>query len=163
MALCTRVSCPARSSASCSASAFITVPSMPMWSDCVASIPAIAPDRPRQKLPPPTTTATSTSRPWRRSMMSRAVASTVAPSMPVPDGPASASPDGLKTMRRQRGPTRSPSSDGAPLVTGSTDLDLRDVDDRRRPDQLRDALLVVLGVGLVEQGDGLEEAPEATL
>ena len=38
--------------------------------------------RPRQKLPPPTTTATSTPRSWRRSMISRAVWSSVAPSRP---------------------------------------------------------------------------------
>src|SRR5215211_5597506 len=159
---CTRVGWPSRSSASCRASAFITVPSMPMWSDCVASMPAIAPLRPRQKLPPPTTTATSTSRPWRSSMMSRAVMSSVVPSMPVPPGPASASPDGLKTMRRQRGVTRSPSGTGDTEAMSSADLDLSEIDDRCRPDQLRDRLLVVLGVGLVEQRNGLEEPLQAT-
>ena len=87
----------------------MTVPSMPMWSDWVASMPSMAPVRPRQKLPPPTTTATSTSSSWRSAMMSCAVASSVGPSMPRPPGPASASPDGLKTMRRQRGMIRSPS------------------------------------------------------
>ncbi len=61
MALCSLVSWPARSSASCSARPFITVPSIPMWSDWVASMPDMAPVRPRQKLPPPTTTQTSTS------------------------------------------------------------------------------------------------------
>ncbi len=59
--------------------------------------------RPRQKLPPPTTTATSTSRFWRRAMISRAVGSRVAASSPTPPAPASASPDGLKTIRFQRG------------------------------------------------------------
>jgi hypothetical protein len=104
----TRVCWPRRSSASWRASAFITVPSMPMWSLWVASMPSIAPVRPRQKLPPPTTTATSTSRFSWMSMISAAVWSSVGPSSPRPDGPASASPDGLKTIRFQRGVGRSP-------------------------------------------------------
>ncbi len=102
MALSTRVVCPARSSASCNASAFMTVPSMPMWSLWVASMPVIAPWRPRQKLPPPTTTVTSTPI-SRTAMISCAVAARVSPSRPEPEGPANASPDGLKTMRFHRG------------------------------------------------------------
>ena len=39
----------------------------------------------------------------RSSMMSSAVAASVAPSRPLPDSPASASPDGLKTIRFQLG------------------------------------------------------------
>ena len=70
-----------------------------------------------------------------------------------PESPASASPDGLKTIRFHRG-----AEDIA-----SADLDLGEPDDRRRADQLGDRLLVVLGVRLVEQADLLEEAVEATL
>src|SRR3954452_19342835 len=155
MALCTRVSWPARSRASCSARAFMTVPSMPMWSDWVASMPDIAPVRPRQKLPPPTTTHTSTSM-SRTAMISFAVVSRVAASRPCPNSPASASPDGLKTIRFHRGNS---SED-----TGrSADLDLGEANDRRRADHLRDRLLVVFGVRLVEQGNILVETVEAAL
>jgi len=55
----TRVGTPAFSSASCIASAFITVASMPIWSAVVRSIPWAAPLRPRKMLPPPMTSATS--------------------------------------------------------------------------------------------------------
>jgi hypothetical protein len=54
---------------------------MPMWSDWVASMPDMRPVRPRQKLPPPTTTQTSTSI-SRTAMISRAVGSSVAASRP---------------------------------------------------------------------------------
>src|SRR3954452_10995699 len=155
MALCTRVSWPARSRASCSARAFMTVPSIPMWSDWVASMPDMAPVRPRQKLPPPTTTHTSTSI-SRTAMISLAVVSRVAASRPCPDSPASASPDGLKTIRFHRGNC----SDD---IRRSADLDLSETDDRRGADHLGDRLLVVFGVRLVEEGDVLEETVEAAL
>ena len=45
--------------ASWSASALMTVPSMPMRSEFARFIPAMAPVAPRQMLPPPTTTASS--------------------------------------------------------------------------------------------------------
>ena len=74
-----------------------------------------------------------------------------------PIGPANASPDGLKTMRRQR---------GVPVAVGdgatrhrSADLDLGELDDRGAPEQLGDRLLVVLGVRLVEQRDVLKNPP----
>src|SRR3954452_4016387 len=155
MALCTRVSWPARSSASCRARAFMTVPSIPMWSDWVASMPDMAPVRPRQKLPPPTTTHTSTSI-SRTAMISFAVVSRVAASRPWPDSPASASPDGLKTIRFHRG-------NSTDDIRRSADLDLSEADDRRRADHLRDRLLVVFGIRLVEESDILVETVEAAL
>src|SRR5688500_18460637 len=151
-------------------------------------MPVNEPVRPRQKLPPPTTTATSTSRFCRSSMMSSAVAANVAPSRPLPDSPASASPDGLKTIRFQLGrsagrrpergmvvwsvmlspwgrcerggPAGAPGCqrcDRSRTTAGSADLDLRELDDRGPAEHLTHGLLVVLGVGLIEQGDVLEE------
>src|SRR4051794_7757615 len=131
----------------------MTVPSMPMWSDCVASMPDIAPVRPRQKLPPPTTTHTST--PISRTpMISYAVCCFVTASRPWPDSPASASPDGLKTIRFHR---------GAGVICRSAHLDLSETDDRCGADHLADRLLVVLGIGLIEQRNVLVEAVEAAL
>src|SRR5205823_192834 len=57
----TRAWSPRLSSASCMASAFITVASMPMWSAATRSMPARASPAPRKMLPPPITTATCTS------------------------------------------------------------------------------------------------------
>ena len=91
----------------------MTVPSMPMWSDCVASMPGKAPVRPRQKLPPPTTTATSTSSGSRTSLISKCGLVERLASSPLPDGPAKASPDGLKTMRFH-GAGRTASADERP-------------------------------------------------
>src|SRR3954451_7360255 len=170
----TLVGCPCRSSASCSASAFITVPSMPMWSLCVASMPSIAPVRPRQKLPPPTTTATSTSRFWRMSVISAAVWSSVGPSSPRPLGPASASPDGLETIGFHRGRSVTTRESARHRFAvgylrnedpdwGSADFDLGEANDAGVAQDLLDRLLVVLGVGLLEQADVLEEAVEAAL
>src|SRR5262245_33611357 len=45
----------------------------------------------------------------------------------------------------------------------SADLDLGEADDLGRAQDLLDRLFVVLGVGLLEQADVLEEAVEATL
>src|SRR4051812_2794813 len=104
-------------------------------------MPDMAPVRPRQKLPPPTTTHTSTPMSCT-AMISCAVVSSVAASSPWPESPASASPDGLKTIRFHRG--------DAVIISGSADLDLSEADDRCRADQLLDRLLVVTGVRLVE-------------
>ena len=68
----------------------------------------------------------------------------------VSAGPANASPDGLKTMRRQRSARVSRSPPARSWPPGAAE-------------QLADGLLVVLGVGLIEQGDRLEEAVETTL
>ncbi len=67
MAVITRVSRPLRSRASCSASALITVASIPMWSAATRSIPGGAERVPRKMLPPPTTRASSTpsAQAWR--------------------------------------------------------------------------------------------------
>ena len=64
MAERTRVMTPARSSASCSAMALITVASIPMWSAEARSMPAAASDTPRKKFPPPTTAPTWVPRAW---------------------------------------------------------------------------------------------------
>src|SRR5690606_6875055 len=80
-----------------------------------------------------------------------------------------ASPDGLKTIRRQRGVGSPVLLTGRRLVAassgtagrGSADLDLRVADDASVAEELRDRLLVVLGVGLFEQDDALEEPVEA--
>jgi hypothetical protein len=56
MALITRAMPPRFSIASCIASAFITVASMPMWSPVTRSMPAAASPAPRKMLPPPMTT-----------------------------------------------------------------------------------------------------------
>lgn len=53
IAVCTRTSNPSDSSISATANAFIVVASIPMWSALVRSIFSL--ERPRQKLPPPTT------------------------------------------------------------------------------------------------------------
>src|ERR1700712_540521 len=113
-------------------------------------MPVIAPVRPRQKLPPPTTTATSTPRFSRMSRISNAVLASVAPSRPEPDGPANASPDGLKTIRFHRG------FGTAVVIARSADLDLSEPEYVRRSDQLLDRDLVVFRVRLVEQTNVLE-------
>ena len=62
----------------------------------------------------------------RTAMISRAVASSVAASSPGLTGPARASPDGLKTIRFQRG-------DPVEATPASADLDLGEADDRAPP------------------------------
>ncbi len=54
----TRAYRPSASTASCIASEFMTVASMPMWSPVTRSMPARASPAPRKMLPPPITTAT---------------------------------------------------------------------------------------------------------
>ena len=90
-------------------------------------------------------------------MISRAVASSVAASRPDPAGPAKASPDGLKTIRFHRGETMAVAPESAqPISTWAKRTIVAE------PMNCFDRLLVVLGVRLVEQGDVLEEAAEAT-
>ena len=89
--------------ASCSASALITVASMPMVSDVVRSIPWPVPVVPRQMLPPPTTMASSRLRSsaWAVAI-SPARRSTTAASMVSSDADeANASPDIFSTSRRR--------------------------------------------------------------
>src|SRR5690606_18475685 len=62
-------------------------------------MPASAPAIPRQMLPPPTTTATSTPA-SRTSTISPAMYWVKAPSMPEPVSPAKASPESLSRRRR---------------------------------------------------------------
>jgi hypothetical protein len=81
MPVCRRVSTPSFSRASCSASALITVASIPMWSAALRSIPAELTCAPRTMLPPPTTTATSTDNRCAESTSS-AIMRTVSGSMP---------------------------------------------------------------------------------
>src|SRR5829696_8269884 len=62
-------------------------------------MPLPAPVAPRQMLPPPTTTATSTFSSVRTSAISWATWNTTSPSMELPPLPANASPDSLRTTR----------------------------------------------------------------
>ena len=155
IALCTRVGWPQRSSESCSASAFITVPSIPMWSLWVASIPDIAPVRPRQKLPPPTTTVTST--PSSRTLMISSAVWSERRSVETGAGLAG------ERLTRWLEDDPLPPSAWRSWAGASADLDLREADDLGAADAPASRLLVVLGVRLVEQCDVLEEAVEAAL
>ena len=95
-AVCTRTVRPSCSSASATASAFIVVASMPIWS---ARVRSISPEeRPRQKLPPPTTMAICAPIScafW----MPRQMLWVVSVSMPKPRSPARASPLSLSRTR----------------------------------------------------------------
>ena len=98
MAVSTRVTAPWRSRASDSASAFMTVASMPMLSAVARSMPRALAASPRKMLPPPMTTATST--PSRcTSTTSCAIWSATGGSMPYERSPMSASPDSLSRTR----------------------------------------------------------------
>ncbi|CAM5215263.1 hypothetical protein BTHI11S_03476 [Bosea thiooxidans] len=95
-----RAGAPAASMACSSASAFITVPSMPIES-AVRSRPLLRPWTPRKKLPPPTTMPIST--PSREAWAISAASSVrVRPSRPVPCGPARASPESFATSGSHR-------------------------------------------------------------
>src|ERR1700722_795866 len=147
-ALRTRVGWFCCSSASWSASALITVPSIPMVSEVARSIPPLSPVVPRQILPPPTTTASSSPPPSIARPISLAIRSTVAASMVSSDAAeANASPDILRTMRR-----------GSPTILSASgaDDDLREGHDARRTEHARDGLLLVTDVGLVEEDALLE-------
>src|SRR3954465_9053385 len=160
MAVCTRVGWPTRSRASCRARPFMTVAIMPMWSAWLRSMPAPTPFRPRQKLPPPTTTAMSTPRRVRTSTISSATCWRMSESSPNPVGSANASPESLRTIRDQRG-----MSAGSPreATVMSADLDLGEAHDLGPAEELGDRLLLVLGVGLLQEADLLVEAVEAAL
>src|SRR6516225_8407924 len=107
-------------------------------------MPTADPVAPRQMLPPPTRTATSVPRSWRTSAISLAMRSTTEPSIVSSTAAlANASPESLRTTRRQGGE--------AGLGTGlAPDQNLREADDRGRSEHLADCLLVVFGVGLFE-------------
>src|SRR5262249_9500370 len=128
-------------------------------------MPRVAPDMPRQMLPPPTTTAISTPNSERASATSSAIRCTTAASMPklmVPS--AKASPDSLRTTRDYW-----PSSPGggmgrtlvlAHLHAGEPgELGVT----AEALDQLGDADLRVLDRRLLEQRDVLVERVEPTL
>ena len=85
----TSVSTPSCSSLSETASAFITVASIPILSARVRSILPL--ERPRQKLPPPTTMPICTPRSWAFFTPPQ-IASMVGSSKPVPFSPPRASP-----------------------------------------------------------------------
>src|SRR5579875_2429124 len=106
--------------ASWRARALITVPSMPIVSEVARSIPCPAPCWPRQMLPPPIMTASSTpSSAWESAIsfaMRRTVAASIVSSLAEL---ASASPDSLSTARRQRGWRRSPEA-GAGTATSAS-------------------------------------------
>src|ERR1039458_1511353 len=97
-ALITRHSTPRCSSASCMAMALMTVASMPMLSAATRSISWACSATPRKMLPPPTTTPISTPRECT-STISPVISATLAASRPKPRGPASTSPDSLRTIR----------------------------------------------------------------
>src|ERR1700678_787145 len=146
-ALSTRVGWFCCSSASCSARALITVPSIPMVSEVARSIPPLSPVVPRQMLPPPTTTASSSPPPSMARAISLAMRSTVAASMVSSDAAeARASPDILSTMRR-----------GSPTGSGADD-DLREPHNAGGSEHAGDGLLLVLDVGLVQQDALFEPA-----
>src|SRR4051812_38317318 len=86
-------------------------------------MPAPAPVMPRQMFPPPTTTATSTSRLRRASAISLASWFTTSPSIEYPLGSAKAWPESFRTTRRQRGLCSSATKGSDP------DLDLREAHD----------------------------------
>src|SRR3954454_20823097 len=94
----TRVYAPRRSRASCSASALITVASMPMWSPATRSIPSVAAVTPRKMLPPPMTMAISTPI-FCTPQISSAMSERVPGSMPVRRSLMSASPERLRRTR----------------------------------------------------------------
>src|SRR3954447_5573082 len=99
-------------------------------------------------LPPPTTTAISTSSSWCASASSMAMRSTMALSMVSSEAElANASPDSFRTTLRQRS-----------VVTSSADDDLGEAHDVGLAEHLPHALLVVLGEGLLEQHPLLEPA-----
>src|SRR5215469_12874915 len=113
-------------------------------------MPLDSPVVPRQMLPPPTTTASSRPPASMARAISLAIRSTVAASMVSSDAAeARASPDILRTMRRD-----SPTT----LSESGADDDLRESHDARRAEHVGDALLLVPDVGLVEQDAVLEPA-----
>src|SRR3954447_22737492 len=119
-------------------------------------MPWPAPVIPRQMLPPPTTTAMSTSRSRRTSTISCASWRTMSPSMPWPSLPANASPESLRTTRRHRAP---PTVDRP----SAADRDLGEAHDLRAAEEVGDRLLLVLHVVLLEEHALLEPAGEATV
>ena len=92
----TTASTPCWRSASLTASAFMTVASMPILSASMRSILPL--ERPRQKLPPPTTMAIWVPKSCA-ALMPAQMEAMVSSSKPVPLGPESASP---LTFRRIR-------------------------------------------------------------
>src|SRR5580704_3663582 len=106
-------------------------------------MPLDSPVVPRQMLPPPTTTASSRPPASMAWAISLAIRSTVAVSMVSSDAAeAKASPDILRTMRRE-----SPTS----LSASGADDDLGEGHDARRAEHAGDGLLLVADIGLVEQ------------
>src|SRR5580704_17253191 len=98
IAVITRVGTPCFSSASCNASALITVASIPIWSAATRSVFCAAAATPRKKFPPPTTRPICT--PLRAtSATSDARAATRDASTPKDPSPASTSPLILRRMR----------------------------------------------------------------
>ena len=90
----TRASIPRRIKDSCKASEFITVASIPMLSARVLSISPL--ERPRQKLPPPTTIPTSTPA-FAISLTAPQTLLTILKSKPCFFSPASTSPLSFKS------------------------------------------------------------------
>src|SRR5690606_18156425 len=117
-----------------------------MWPPCWA---------PRQKLPPPTTRASSTPLALAAAI-SRAREEVASGETPNPPGPARNSPDSFSSARRK-----------ASLAYGdaceAADLDVLAQGGGGLLDELADRLLVVLDVRLVEQDDLGEELVQAAL
>src|SRR5262249_9747048 len=87
--------------ACCSASALITVASMPIWSAVARLIPCSLICAPRRMFPPPTTIAISTPSEWT-AFTSRATQSTASVWIPEPPGGQNPSPESLRRIRRKR-------------------------------------------------------------
>src|SRR5205823_1960344 len=144
-------------------------------------MPAPAPVAPRQMLQPPTTMAISVSSSRRASASSIAIRSTIAPSMVSSLAElANASPETFRTTRfhgcvggvvtppscaeMYRNPLNSRVSVHPGTGLGSrADTDLSEADDLGVAEHLLDALLVVLGVALLEQHALLVPAVELAL
>src|SRR5690606_24370199 len=111
-----------------------------MWLPCCA---------PRQKLPPPTTRASSTPL-CLAAAISRAREDVASGETPKPPGPARNSPDSFRRARRNGLLAYGDASE-------ATDLDVLAQGGGRLLDEVADGLLVVLDVRLVEQDDLGEE------
>src|SRR5215471_7603229 len=124
-------------------------------------MPRVAPDMPRQMLPPPTTTAISTPSSWRAYATSSAMRCTTAASMPYPVAvSANASPDSLSTTRRKRLWLRGSTCRNL-LLAGLHAGEPRDGRTLAEPfEELADRHLRVLHGRLLEQHDLFVEAVE---
>ncbi len=135
----------------------MTVASMPIESARARSMPLSAPCRPRKKLPPPTTTATSTPS-AAVAARSAAMRWTVPWSSPWVRPPMSASPDSFTTTRRQpRGPT-SRAAGGAVGAGSGEVIDTSASSRKAPPHSLRRDLCRFAGVVQRENGPSATSA-----